>query len=807
MNINTRLSEKAKKSLLQAITEAGGNEIFVAGFLSQDNIVEKIQIYARGTSDQVIVHPEAYKSHVLIHNHPSGNLLPSIADQNVAQECAHNARGFYIINNEVTDIYVVVEPITIKENILLDTVNTARFISKGGPLSNQNIFFEERPSQIKLLQSICETFNKDRIGIFEAGTGVGKSYAYLLPALLWAIENNERIVISTGTINLQQQLYEKDIPATIQLIGKKIKAVLVKGRQNFVCLRRLNDALAEKDLFSDENDELNTIFKWTKTTKTGSKSDLAFMPKENLWQRINSESDACMGMRCPFHSTCFVMQMRKNASEANILIVNHHILFADIEMRLTVGYDDTAVLPPYKRLILDEAHGIEDAATSFFSERITRFKFLKQMNLIYRKRKGAVAGHFFVIEALSREATSLQTLVSVTQDIKKHIEDMEECALNLLGTNYSWRLNTVTEKDAFELLHSLKILHDDVATYTGIVREVISNLDESDLQNDAVWETKMILRRLDDAGLLCNNFCNWNEKPDTVFWLEKRLLHDKWYPQLIQTPLDIAPFINKGIYEPFKTIVCTSATLQIAGSFNYWMKRNGAYFAEKSRLTTGEYESPFPYATNLLLSIPSDAPFPNSPDFQPYIETMIQSLCIASNGRTLVLFTAYDSLRASWNACAKTLLKNGIKVYKQGDDDRFRLLESFKNEISSVLFATDSFWEGVDVPGESLSQVIIVKLPFSVPNDPIYSARAEAIEKNNGSAFMELSVPSAVIKFRQGFGRLLRRSSDYGSVVVLDKRVITKSYGNLFLQSIPKTATCFDSSKKILYSVKKFLTT
>jgi ATP-dependent DNA helicase DinG len=805
MNINTRISEKAKKSLLQAITEANGNEVFVAGFLSGEGIVDKVQIYARGTSNQVIVHPEAYESHVLIHNHPSGNLLPSIADQSVAQDCAQNTRGFYIINNEVTDIYVVVEPIILKKLILLDASNTAKYISEGGPLSIQSNFFEERPSQIKLLQAICETFNKNNIGIFEAGTGVGKSYAYLLPSLIWAIENNERVVISTGTINLQQQLYEKDIPETIQLIGKKIKAVLVKGRQNFVCLRRLNDALGEKDLFNDENEELETIFKWSKTTNTGSKSDLSFMPKDNIWQRINSESDACMGMRCPFHNTCFVMKMRKNASEANILIVNHHMLFADIEMRLTVGYDDIAVLPPYKRLILDEAHGIENAATSFFSERITRFKFFKQMNLIYRKRKGSIAGHFIVLEALSTESTSLQVLVSITQDIKQHIDDMEECALNLLGTNYTWRLNSDTERDALELLHLLEVLHNDVAKYTGIVREVIAKIDEEDQQSDVIWETKMILRRLDETGMLCNYFCEWHERHDTVFWIEKHVLHDKWYPQLIQTPLDIAPFMNKGIYDPLQTIVCTSATLQIAGSFNYWMKRNGAYFVDKKRITTGEYESPFPYITNLLLSIPTDAPFPNSPDFQPYIETMILKLCIASNGRTLVLFTSYDSLRSAWNASSKTLSNKGIKVYKQGDDDRFRLLESFKNEINSVLFATDSFWEGVDVPGEALSQVIIVKLPFSVPNDPIYAARAEAIEKNNGNAFMELSVPSAVIKFRQGFGRLLRRTTDYGSVVVLDKRVITKQYGNLFLQSIPKTKTCFNTSENILSCIKDFL--
>ncbi|OJF75982.1 MAG: helicase [Treponema sp. CETP13] len=804
MDINKRFSEHAKKTLLKAISEAHGNEVFAGGFLSEEGLVNNITVFARGTENDVIVHPESYKSNVFIHNHPSGVLYPSLADQNVASICAQNTRGFFIINNEVTEVYVVVEPIRLKKKVSLDLLKTASYISNDGPLSKQNEYFEERKSQIELLKSVCEVFNDNKIGVFEAGTGVGKSYAYIIPALLWTIENNERVVISTGTINLQHQLYEKDIPTALKVINKQVKVVLVKGRQNFVCLRRLNDALGEKDLFSDENDELETIHKWTKTTQTGSRSDLSFMPKESIWQRINSESDACLGMRCPFHEDCFVMQMRKQASEANILIVNHHMLFADIEMRMTVGYDDTAVLPSYTRIILDEAHGIENAATSFFSERISRFKLLKQMNLIYRKRKGAIAGYFYVLETLSSENASIQELVTITQEFKHHIEDMEESALQILGDNYSWRLSDKTVVSAENLLYLLDVLYKDIATYTSFIRKIIKGIPEDEQQNEIVWETKMILSRLDSTGVLCHNFCEWEEQRETVFWIEKRVIYDKVYPQLIQTPLNIAPFMNKGVYEPFKTVVCTSATLQIAGNFNYWMTRNGAYLADFDRIITGEYKSPFPYDSNLLLSIPTDAPFSNSVDFQFYVEDMIKKLCEAIGGATLVLFTSYESLRSAWNATSLPLAKKGIKVYKQGDDDRFRLLELFKKEKNSVLFATDSFWEGVDVPGESLSQVIIVKLPFSVPSDPIYAARAENIEKQDRSAFMELSLPSAVIKFRQGFGRLLRRTTDYGSVVVLDKRLITKQYGKLFLGSIPNTKKCFKSSNDILKTVKNF---
>ena len=276
----------------------------------------------------------------------------------------------------------------------LDVESAGSYLAEGGPLSVISENFEERPVQIELLKHIAESFNRNAVGVFEAGTGVGKSYAYLIPAMIWALNNKERIVISTGTINLQQQLCEKDIPQAQKIIGKPVKFVLMKGRQNYVCRRRFADVTAQRELFDDDVEILDKISEWVESTSTGSRSDLSFMPSESLWGRINSESDACMGMRCPFHSDCFVMKMRKEAAGANILVVNHHLLFADIESRLHgVGYDETAVLPAYRRIIFDEAHGIESAATSFFSESFNRFKVNKQLNQLYRRRKNSESGH------------------------------------------------------------------------------------------------------------------------------------------------------------------------------------------------------------------------------------------------------------------------------------------------------------------------------------------------------------------------------------------------------------------------------
>lgn len=688
----------------------------------------------------------------------------------------------------------------------LDSKATRAFISSGGVLEELFTSFEERSSQIALLEQICEAFNEDKIGAFEAGTGVGKSFAYLLPSMLWAIDNKERVVISTGTINLQQQLYEKDIPLAAKVLGRDVKAVLLKGRQNFVCLRRLNDAINEKDLFSDEDDELQTILKWTACTKTGSNSDLPFVPNHTIWQRINSESDSCIGQRCRFFDQCFVMKMRKQAADAHILVVNHHLLFADIEMRFGMGFDDTAVLPPYKRLILDEAHGIEDAATSFFSETISRFALIKQLNRLFRTRKSSIAGHLYTLEVLSSRPECAQDAIEEIQKIKDCMQDSEQAALKLLDTGFAWRLKEDTVVRASDLFCALKELRNGLVRLCGAIRDLIDGIDDDDQDSPVFWETKQVLRRLDSMGLFCKKFVEWEEYQDTIFWLEKAGGTKKdAYPRFIQTPLDIADLMNNGVFEPLKTVVCVSATLTITGSFDFWMNRCGIKRVDPKRLLCSDFASPFNFKKNLLFSIPTDMPLPHESTFQHYAEQAIVKLVEASSGRCLVLFTAYESLRSACDYTRHMLAVSGIQVYKQGDDDRFRLLESFKTDASSVLFATDSFWEGVDVPGESLSQVILVKLPFSVPSDPVFSARSDAIEKAGGSSFMELSVPQAIITFRQGFGRLIRHSDDRGAVTVLDRRLIEKRYGQLFLESIPHTKRLFKPIDELALSISHFI--
>jgi ATP-dependent DNA helicase DinG len=818
MDIHKYCSLSVIIEMKRQIKNAGGNEVFFTGIINSLGFIVSVKACARGTVCAVPVHQTEVRScSVLIHNHPGGNLEPSDEDMAIASEASERAQGFYIINNEVTEVYVVMEPVKPKEIKKLDLDETALYLENGGPLSQQSPTYEERPVQIELLRKIAEAFNKNALGIFEAGTGVGKSYAYLIPAMIWAVENKERVIISTGTINLQQQLCEKDIPAAERITGKKIKAILVKGRQNYVCLRRLDDAANERELFAEDTEMFDMIAAWAKTSATGSRSDLSFMPLEGVWSRIKSESDACMGARCQFYSKCFVMKVRKEASDAQLIVVNHHLLFADIESRMNgAGYDDQAVLPPYRRIIFDEAHGIESAATSFFSESINKFVLIKQVNLLYRRRKNLDAGYISSLARLSLNEDKTADAYSIVNRIRKAIADLEVVSQDLMKDASTIRLCDATARDFGPVLSLTSTLARTVSELTSLVKDISQGVNEEDKSTGMWWESKLVVRRLDAAVLLLNDFSSWDEKRDQVFWIQRKYLPkdastakddgDRIYTVFTRTPLDIAPLMSTGVFEPMESVICTSATLAINHDFGWWMRRTGIAFADNDRLLKGDFPSPFPYKKNLLFAVPKDAPFPeNGMEFQPYIESAIARLIVAAKGRTLVLFTSYDMLRTVFNDVKLQLPGFCGTLIRQGDDDNGRLLDMFREDTASVLFATDSFWQGVDIPGESLSQVIIVKLPFTVPNDPVFTARSEAVTLRGGNSFMELSVPEAVIKFRQGFGRLIRRSDDRGTVVVLDKRIYEKRYGQIFLNSIPETKRLYENLDDIVKAVGQFL--
>lgn len=810
MRSDKRLCPDAIETLRKEITEADGNEVFALGFLDTTGLVGSIKIAARGNDSAVLALPVYYEdADVLIHNHPSGLLSPSDNDLAIASRAAEAGLGSFIVNNEVSRLYVVAEPIPKKEKKILDEDKLVSALEVGGAIANRLSKYESRPSQLDLMRLIIKGFNTDSVVCAEAGTGVGKSFAYLLPAMAYAILNKERVLISTATITLQQQLYDKDIPLVSGILKKPVKAVLIKGRSNYLCLRRLQDALHEGDLdLEQQAEQLETIVRWSETTSSGSKAELPFLPDENLWSRICSEPDLCLAMHCPERERCFVQALKREAADAQILVVNHHLLFADLAARSDgAGYEQTVVLPPYQRIILDEAHTMENSATSFFSETFSRMSLLRLLGRLYRKKRMQSFGLAVRLASLLTAEQFLETIDGAVQTVKDAMDQLDHSALALLGEEGVLRLKP-EKKELLnsQLLPAMRELRQSISKLCGHLHSALDTLDE-DLQDDPlVWEIKAIIRRIEQIGSVCGSFMEYDEKPESVFYLE--LMNGRrndGFTRFSITPIVIANALQEALWSQFKTIICVSATLTIDNRFDYWKRRVGLEFGSDRSVLSGIYPSPFPYDRAVLLAAPTDSPLPDEPGYDAFVNSAVTKLIGASGGSALVLFTSYMALQHAYDYARQELQGLGIRCLKQGDQDRSRLLQDFLQDESSVLFATDSFWEGVDAPGNTLRLVILCRLPFRIPNDPVYEARCEAIEQQGRSAFMELSLPEAVMKLKQGFGRLMRTSTDHGVVAILDGRILKKRYGSLFIRSLPETRQAFAEFAQIVEKTESFL--
>jgi ATP-dependent DNA helicase DinG len=697
---------------------------------------------------------------------------------------------------------------------------------EGGRVAKKLGCYEERDSQLALLSLIIRGFNEGAIVAAEAGTGVGKSFAYLLPAVRFVLgekrrDVRERVVVSTATINLQQQLFEKDIPFVLSSLGEKLKAVLVKGRGNYLCLRRLRDALREAESFQralfeeDERAVLQNIVEWAEKTKTGSKTELPVSRLYTVWPRVCSESDSCMGKKCPERGRCFVQALRREAASADILVVNHHLLFADLAARADGDLNEGSfVLPPYNRVIIDEAHNIENAATSFFTGQFSSRGLLRTVGQLYRKRMNIERGLLIrIAEVLNiTNTTSFETVLTKVRDA---LDEVSGAAVELCGDESAFRITG--EKGVVvrgRLVPPLVLLRNALKELESLAEDMVKRLktlieETEDPAGDLAplaWETASQLRRIAEVESVCGAYIAWEEQADSVLWVERRAARnslDRWAVFNV-TPLEIASRLKNALWEKAETAVLVSATLTVSETFQFFFHQSGLDLCDEKTILSGSFPSPFPYKQTALLAVPSDAPLPNDADYRVFVDETVEKLCEVSGGRALVLFTSYESMNSAYRYAEPLLDDLDIACYKQGDDDRARLLETFKTEKSSVLFATDSFWEGVDAPGETLSLLIIARLPFRMPGDPVFEARCEAVEQNGGNAFLQLSIPEAVMKFRQGFGRLIRGAQDRGVVAVLDGRLLRKQYGRLFLQSLPETQVCFAPAAEVIRAAETF---
>ncbi|NNM66512.1 MAG: hypothetical protein HKM06_00725 [Spirochaetales bacterium] len=810
MKVQERFSKDTIEFLRTAIEEAGGREVlFIAKVDVKTEKIHEVTVGARGTRETVpalFAHME--RGDVVVHNHPSGLLEPSQADLNVAGSLGQNGIGFWIIDNLVTEVYAVCEPLLIAEQQNLEEDFVAEILSEAGAFSRLLAHYEPRSQQIALSKLFTRGFNTSSVVSAEAGTGVGKSFAYLVPSILWAEANKERVVIATATINLQQQIFEKDLPFVQKALGTRLRSVLVKGRRNYLCPSRLEDELRDP-LNSDSLETLKRIQEWAQVTKNGDVQELSFFPSDAVWSRVCSDADVCSGMRCAKQEECFLAKARKEAAGSSILVANHHLLFADLSLRLEgFGFETTVVLPPFQRLILDEAHNLEKSATSYFSSEFSRPFLQKQLNRLYRKRRNLETGLIPALRGVFTQDLDLGVVPNLLAQILDGIDASDKQFLEVMGTESSLRLTR--DKEGWwesQMMPALIGIQRPLLKLLELSLRIVELWDEQEERPSEVQELKTTARRLEGFSRILDKFKKWSDDPGNVFWFQK-LKDGQGKTHLVWTvsPLSIQDVFYEAVFRPFKTVLLTSATLTVQGKFTFWGTRLGLNRVEAERRLFGIFPSPYDYEQRVLLGVPTDFPSPSSSEYQQALEGYLKTLLLASKGSALVLFTSYESLRRAHASVAPLLAQQGIAIYKQGDDDRSRLLDRFKAEVESVLFATDSFWEGVDSPGETLRLLVICKLPFRVPSEPILAARLESLANLGQDPFLSYSLPEALTRFAQGFGRLIRHTTDYGAVIVLDNRIVQKNYGKAFLDSIPLTKRIFALSSQITREVVDFLT-
>nr|WP_307726383.1 helicase C-terminal domain-containing protein [Trichlorobacter sp.] len=817
------------------IKQARGNEVFFIACLDDNGCMVSAEAIARGNKHAVpAILSRASAGQMVLHNHPSGELTPSDADLDLASVCGNNGIGFGIIDNDCQRCYLVVAPHTPRTGELLNFDELEKVFGGDGMLAKHLKGYEKRDEQVRMAFSVATSFNDNTVALIEAGTGTGKSLAYLVPALLWAMRNDQRVVISTNTINLQEQLIKKDIPLLQRHAATEFTACLVKGRGNYLCLRKLGGVLDEPSLFPDSaSEELQAIAAWSETTRSGCLSDLSFHPAWEVWDDLRCEADQCGRSRCPEFNRCFFYKARRDAASARLLVVNHALLLADIALRRESGYDAVAILPPFSRLIIDEAHHLEEAATGALSVRISRGGLMKQLSRL--APSGGRAGILAVLntrigkelpeelDALYQELSGLieAALLPQTHELSGSVErELDWLAQTLQaemqrgddqrGGELKRRITPEVRATPFwhELESRLKRLGEqlqELADGLGALDRAAAKLPDTVMQtvNGLLTDAFGIGQRLVAISRELAWFCS--DDPEACCWLESKQTSRGSQATVCVAPLDVAETIKTALFDPIPTVVLTSATLTVGSSFGYVRRRTGLDLLEPERLQELALASPFDYAKQSLVAIPRDLPDPTSHAFrQPLADAVLRAVSL-SRGGAFVLFTSFDLLRQTHAALKSALEQQGLTVLRQGEGGgRHQLLAQFRKDQHAVLFGTDSFWEGVDVKGDALRLVVIARLPFQVPTEPIQQARAERITALGGDPFREMSVPQAVLKLRQGFGRLIRSRSDRGAVLILDSRMVTKNYGARFRKSLPEAAQLIAPLDEVFSRMEQF---
>ena len=804
------LSSASQATIRAEIEKAGGREVCFLAEVDDVRVIQEPRAVARGNFGAVLVAArDAAMGGVVLHNHPSGALEPSDADMRIAGQLYDQGVGTVIVDNAAKHLYVVVEPPEPKERVALNPDELSDILAPGGSLSEFYEAFEDRPGQREMLEIVTHQFNQGGVAIIEAGTGTGKSLAYLLPAAYWSRNNKERTVISTNTINLQEQLTTKDLPL-VRALGGDVEWALVKGRGNYVSIRRaLLASDAQRSLFDDDrSDEMTALLSWLKTTTDGSLSDLPFTPEPETWEEVRSDPDICLRSRCPHFQECHYQRSRRQAASADLLIVNHHMLFTDLAVRrATLNWTASAVLPSYNRIVLDEAHNIEDAATSHLGVEVTRRGLYRVLSRLERSGRGVLSAVYDQITTGSEQGRELQERIKTRvrpalAQARLEVEGFIDTVEGFLPSDKSTvRIGSSGVGELAERDEVGEQLSASLNALTTLERELSElgariELDEniSDGLEGRLLDLRAITRRLAAArhglGLV---FTPGEKASRYVRWLELRGRGRRSNLVMSAAPIDLGGLLVESLFSRVETTILTSATLATRKNFSFLRKRIGLHKEQLDRydldcdVNDHIILSPFNFQDQTILAVPTDLPAAEegSDEFYKAIAEVTEQVATLSDGGLFVLFTSYAALIRVGELLRLIGADSRWPLFIQGEDDRHRLLQRFVEHGHGILLGTASFWEGVDVPGDPLRGLIIQKLPFKVPTEPVTAARMEAIQGAGQDGFQEYMLPHAALRLKQGFGRLIRSKSDRGAVVLLDDRLVTKQYGHYLRNSLP----------------------
>ncbi|MGQ0703997.1 MAG: helicase C-terminal domain-containing protein [Gemmatimonadales bacterium] len=806
-----RLTPEVRALLAREIAKAGGREVCFVASIDEAGSIAEARPVARGTPDAVLALPGAAKrGELVIHNHPDGDLEPSIADLNVAARLHDAGIGFAITNNTATDLYVVVEVPRPKQVERLDPFDIIETLGPRGPIAARfgAHRFEDRQGQRDMAAHIADAYNDGGVVLLEAGTGIGKSFAYLVPALAWAKANGERTIVSTNTINLQEQLVGKDLPLLRDALANSDHTptfALLKGWRNYLCLARLHSALGnQQTLFEPaRQEELLRLSDWAARTSDGTLGDLTDPPSPDLWDEVAAEPDLCPRLRCPHFDRCFLFRARRTAAQADVVVVNHHLLSADLAIRgAQENWEEAAVLPPYRRLVLDEAHHLEDVAAAHLGAQVTSRGVRRLLNRFERNGKGLIPTLTYELlrqhDLLSRASLDLvvQRLMPALAEARRFAEAVFARLLGLLAERGSplrldgefasatiWPEGLTAELDG--TLAQFQRIREDVETIADRMSQGGGEPTERRLQ--VLGELRGVVRRLEAI----TDGLNQTLRPapggqPTVRWIERTGSKGDQIA-LAAVPLDLAPILRDLLFDRLTTVALTSATLAAGGEFEFLESRIGLTAEPRPVKVREILPSPFNYPEQCLFAVPSDLSDPREDEaaHDAGIVRAITDLAWASDGGTFALFTSHAALRRAAGELRGTLPPRW-PILVQGERPRDQLLRRFREAGNAILLGTDSFWEGVDVPGRALRVLLLCKLPFKVPSEPLTAARLERLVEQGEDGFFGYLLPHAALKLKQGFGRLIRSRTDVGVVVLLDRRVLSKRYGPLMLSGLPR---------------------